>query len=68
MTRDELERCLRYLQQGLTLDRETQLRLVEHALGGAPRNHYDGCAWWRGAGCDCLPAAASGENGHADVP
>lgn len=56
MTRDELERCARFLQQGLTLDRETQVRLVEEAQKHfPPRRHIDGCAWWRGAGCDCEP-------------
>lgn len=52
MTRDELERCAKFLDQGLTLDRETQKRLVLFALGNAPVTHPDGCAWWRGAGCD----------------
>lgn len=57
MTRDELERLAKFLDQGLVLDRETQKRLVTYALGTKPREHLDGCAWWRGAGCDCADQA-----------
>lgn len=57
MTRDELERCARYLKQGLTLDRETQQKLVDYALGTKPRVHPDGCGWWRGGSCDCAEEA-----------
>lgn len=54
MTRDELERCKRLLDQGLDLDRSTVVRIVDEALKHWPRRkHLDGCAWWRGAACDC---------------
>lgn len=54
MTRDELERVKKMLDQGLDLDRATCVRLVDEALKHWPaRKHVDGCAWWRGAGCDC---------------
>jgi hypothetical protein len=55
MNRDELERCARFLEQGLTLDRETQKRLVDHALGGRTQ-HRLGCAFLRGEACDCIEA------------
>lgn len=52
MTRDEIERCDRYLRQGLTLDRELQRALVDFALGNTAPQHPDGCGWWRGGACD----------------
>lgn len=52
MNRDELERCDRFLKQGLTLSRETQRALVDLAMGNAAPTHPDGCGWWRGGGCD----------------
>lgn len=58
MTRDELERCAKFLDQGLVLDRDTQARLVKYALGQSVRAHRDGCGWWRGGGCDCAEDAA----------
>lgn len=72
MTRDELERIQKMLDQGLDLDRPTQVRLVLEALKRWPlRKHLDGCAWWRGAGCDCVeepepePVDEQLEAGHA---
>jgi hypothetical protein len=53
MTRPDLENLARFLKQGLTLDRETQQRLVDHALG-SPTTHRQGCAFFRGEACDCL--------------
>lgn len=53
MTRDELERCAAFLKQGLDLDKATQKRLVQHALGDAPAPHLTGCAFHRGEGCTC---------------
>lgn len=63
MKRDELERCAKYLKQGLELDRETQARLVAFALGHVPRVHLDGCGWNRGGSCDC----ADGEHLPLDL-
>lgn len=56
MTVDELERCALFLKQGLDLPRETQKRLVAHALGDAPAPHARACAFLRGEGCDCRGA------------
>lgn len=50
---DELERCALFLKQGLDLPRETQKRLVAHALGDVPAPHARACAFLRGEGCDC---------------
>lgn len=57
LTHDELERLAKYLAQGLDLERETVRRLVAQLMRSMPpRTHDDGCAWWRGAGCDCAAA------------
>lgn len=58
MSRDELERCATFLRQGLDLPRETQKRLVAHALGDAVAPHLPGCAFHRGEGCTCRDAEA----------
>jgi hypothetical protein len=71
MTRDELERLRKFVLQGLDLDRPTILRVLEYAIGTKPRDHKPGCAWWRGAGCDCedeqkgAPFDEQLEAGHA---
>lgn len=58
MTRDELERCAKFLDQGLTLDRDQQRALVAHALGQPATPHGQGCAWFRGEVCDCRDQTA----------
>lgn len=65
MNRDELERCAKYLEQGLELDRHTQQRLVQTALqlAGGRRQHVDGCGWHRGEACDSNCPAAPPKNG-----
>jgi hypothetical protein len=71
LSRSELERLRKFVQQGLDLDRPTMLRVLDYAIGTKAREHKDGCAWWRGAGCDCedetpgAPFDEQFEAGHA---
>lgn len=73
MSRDELERAKKMLEQGLDLSRDTVVRLVDAALERWPkRTHLDGCTWWHGGGCSCEPPPERGapfdeqlEAGHA---
>ncbi len=52
MTRDELGRVAQLLDQGVDIDRETVRKLLAYAIRDLnPREHRQGCGWWRGETC-----------------